>query len=637
MSKQIAILLDTSGSMFQSVGGGNVHLKIFETARGAEFFIQNLIDRLVDQPTSQFAVSVHHFASSYELLPGGNQVDSSDAGFSGLLDGLKGGIPAIESQPAVQVVVGSMTDLYDAVRKTADYLVSPLNQPGFGAPTSRVMFLFSDGIQTIAHNGGTTRASYEAEKGVTFHNLLNNRGIKMVAWGVGSDALGTVLADLKDQAVAGGTNPVSDSKVLFPIDESGTFPNCTTIAMNTAFEVVDNNGILPLRPAGQPGSGLLWEQFSLPYRQLFASPTTLLSAVVPAQMVNYRDFEVEVDGSNELILGMVTHSREVRATIQATSPSGVTFTNGSAGTRTVSVATASALKIAHPEQGTWSVRVTVDANGKPTVIDLMARAVFPEFSLQVETQPHILPAPGKVQVIAWPRLDGQPAAGALKAKVEVLGGDSADLVKQPDGSFAGTVAVTRLGVSILRVAVHGKLASGKFVNRFRFATVMVGQALDPRFTLSPNIYRQGHDYSVQVNLFNGRFTRRTAISFGSGISVLDFQVLNDVTAEAQIRVASDAFIGEREAVTFNPEAESIGTVRVLDGERGHGPRGRVHCLRFDACGRLVGIVLDDGTQICVHLCDDRLQQLLERAREQRLTLEITLDSKGCLAGLEVCI
>jgi hypothetical protein len=69
MSKQIAVLLDNSGSMFNPVGGTNPNTKIYETARGAEYFLENLIDELTANPGAEFALSVHRFASSYQLLP----------------------------------------------------------------------------------------------------------------------------------------------------------------------------------------------------------------------------------------------------------------------------------------------------------------------------------------------------------------------------------------------------------------------------------------------------------------------------------------------------------------------------------------------------------------------------------------
>jgi hypothetical protein len=185
---------------------------------------------------------------------------------------MRGSIAAIENQSASQAAVGDLTDIYDSVRRVSDFLDNPANQPGFGAPTSKVIFLFTDGLQTIPHGGSLTKAGYEGAAGVTFQNLLRGRGIKLVAWGSGSDALGEVLAELAADAVQGGMSPVSESKVLFPIDETGTFENCTAIIATNAFQIVSNNSILPLAPVGQPPSGLLWEQFSLPRVEIAIEP-----------------------------------------------------------------------------------------------------------------------------------------------------------------------------------------------------------------------------------------------------------------------------------------------------------------------------------------------------------------------------
>ena len=138
MSKQIAILLDNSGSMFNPVGGANPNDKIYETARGAEFFLENLIDELAVTPDAEFAISIHRFASSYEVLPGGAQIDTSQANFSNALSNMQSAIAAIENQAASSAAVGVMTDLYDGVRQVADYLTSAANQLGSETPIRRL-------------------------------------------------------------------------------------------------------------------------------------------------------------------------------------------------------------------------------------------------------------------------------------------------------------------------------------------------------------------------------------------------------------------------------------------------------------------------------------------------------------------
>ena len=490
MSKQIAVLLDNSGSMFQPVGGSNPNTKIYETARGAEYFLENLIDALADTPDAEFAISVHRFASSYQVLPGGAQIDSSGAGFVAGLGAMRSAIAAIENEAASGAAVGVMTDLYDAVRRVSDYMNNSANQPGFGTPDSKVVFVFTDGLQTIAHGGSKTMAGYEGAESVSFENLLEGRGIKLVAWGSGSDALGAVLAELADKAVQGGTNPVSESKVLFPIDETGTFENCTTIIASNAFNIVSNNGVLPLAPAGQEPSGLLWEQFSLPRRQVVIDSvevvaTTAVFARAPVQVVNFSDFEVHVDGmTKELILGLVAHGPG-RPRIETTSPSGNLFTRATAGTRSFSVANAQALKVPSPEEGIWRVRVHGDRKAHPMVMDLLARGVTKEFSLEVKAEPRQVLEPKKVEIVVWPRLEGKPAEGKLKVGARVLGGASTELSRKEDGSFRGKLGVSRPGVNIVVADVQGELAEGKTIHRIGFTVVQLGHYRDPRFTVSP--------------------------------------------------------------------------------------------------------------------------------------------------------
>jgi hypothetical protein len=89
-------------------------------------------------------------------------------------------------------------------------------------------------------------------------------------------------------------------------------------------------------------------------------------------------------------------------------------------------------------------------------------------------------------------------------------------------------------------------------------------------------------------------------------------------------------------------AESVGVVSVGPGRGGHGTppgtghhQGRICCLRFDAHGKLIGVVLCDGPTLCVHH-DDRVQRLLEYARDHDLSVTIHVDAKGCLVGVDIC-
>ncbi len=623
MSKQIAVLLDSSGSMFQPVAGGNANDKISEASDGAQLFVENVLDQMGITPGSQFALSVHRFAQSYQLLPGGAQVSSTDAGAAAALGAMSAAVAAIEDQAASQAAVGSLTDVYDAVRRTSDYMIA--NAPSFGAPDARYILLLSDGIQTVAHNGTRDRAGYEAEQGVSFASLLNGRGIRLRAWGVGLDALAVLLRDLTDQAVdpsssAGSVlgHPGSYTKVLFPYSElgPGKFPNCTTIIMSDAASLVDDNGILPLRPAGGTPSGLLWEQFGLP------APNPKGGSTFGAY-VDHRDFEVDVDGSTRvLLLGLVASSR-AEVALQATAPSGAVFVPASAGTRTVAVPTARLLKIASPEEGTWRVRVS-HGGGTPTTCDLLARGVFKEFVLGVRVDPFRLAAPGEVTVSAAPTIAGRPAAGKLRAVAHVLGGATVELAPARDGTFSGRVPVAQPGLNLIRVEVHGVLDGGRSIHRTVYAQVQVGRIRDPRFRVHPTTYEQGREYRVRVELVDATLGRATQVSFGRGIEVLALDAWTESQGEARIRVAPDAFVGWREPLLYYPAAESVTPVQVV-ASAGGGPavQGRICCLRFDAHGRLIGIVLCDGTAVCVREHDERVRALLEAAR-------------GCLASIQIC-
>ena len=638
MTKQIAILLDNSGSMFHPVGGSNDNTKIYEAARGGEFFIENLIDELSVNPDSEFAISVHRFASNYQLLPGGAQIDSTQAGFTVALTNMRDSISAIEDPSASGAAVGVMTDLYDGIHRVSDYLDNPANQPGFGAPDSKVIFVFSDGIQTISH-GGTTMAAYEADEGVAFSNLLEARGIKLVAWGTGSDALGAVLAELVDQAVSGGQNPISTSKVLFPIDEAGIFENCTAEIASNAIYIVSNNGVLPLGPAGETPTRLLWEQFSLPVRRLNVPEDFSVSAVaLPSQLINHKDFEVLVDGSTrELILVLVAHTRRVRPSIQAVSPSGDVFTQGGVGARAFSVENAWALKIPDPVEGTWRVRVSGDRKAQPLVMDLMARGVQKHFGFEAKAEPRRIDKPGKVTVHAIPRWDGKPAEGDFTVTAHVVGGGDFELAEQDDGSFAGEVEIHRPGITIIPVDISGRLgATGKSIGRIAYAIVLMGRARDPRISITPDTYEQGKKYVVNLEISDAIFKRYSQVRFGNDIQVLNFQMLNMSTARAHIEVLPHAVPGEREVVTYNPQAESIHPVRVIESKDGPKVRGEICCLRFDAAGRVIGIVLCNGKEVCVKIHDERIQNLLERARKRNLSVTIRVDSDGCLIDIDIC-
>jgi hypothetical protein len=270
------------------------------------------------------------------------------------------------------------------------------------------------------------------------------------------------------------------------------------------------------------------------------------------------------------------------------------------------------------------------------VMDLMARGVQKEFSFEVKATPRRLAAPGKVKLEAWPRIDGKPAKGKLAVHARVLGGPSLDLDAQQDGSFSGVVEIDRPGISIIVFGLDGKLASGKSIRRVAFTVVLLGRATDPRFSLSPDTYEQGQEYDVGVTLFDASFKRSSQIRFGDGIQVLSFQVESDSFAQARIRVAPDAFVGERTPVTYNPQGESLASVHVVAGKPGRGVTGKIRCVVFDECGNLVGVVLTDGTEVPVGCRDDKLRRIVEAARDQGLSVRVELDGSGRLKRIEIC-
>lgn len=549
---------------------------------------------------------------------------------------MEGSISAIEDQAASQAAVGNLTDLFDAVHQTADYLLA--NPPAFGVADGIYILLFSDGIQTIYYGGGNDRLSYEATTGVNLSALLNGNNIRLRAWGIGVNTLAGVLRDLTDQAFdpSGESEfvlglPGSYTKVLFPVSEDGTFANCTTVIINAATTLVDDNGILPLQPVGGPPSGLLWEQFSLPFIS-----STAIGAPTHISRQNYRDFEVLVDGCTKvLILGLVSHSRGTPS-LQATSPDGSVFTPATPVTHTVAVDTATLFKIPNPEEGTWLVRVFGDAQQLPMILDLMARGVFKEFNLGVHSEPFQILEPSKVFITVTPSIDGKPADGNLRVTAHVFGGVSAVLEPNNDGMFSGAVEITRPGINPIRVEVKGELVTNKSIHRFEFTEVLLGPAPDPRFTVNPSTFEQDHTYTVDLNIQDAGFRRSTLVLFGSGIQTTGFEMLNETVAQAHIQVAPDAFVGAREAVTYNPNAESLGAVYVVEAKDQGTHTGYICCLRFDATGKLVGIILCDGKEICITLHDDRIQKILEKARDQNLAVKVFVDGHECLTGIAIC-
>ena len=622
--KQFAIVLDNSGSMYHPTAYAQnncTFFKIHEASVGAQYVLDDMATWLNNPVNagSQFAVSVHRFASSYQLLSG--QALASAGNVSALQsmgNTIGDAATGIENQSASSAAVGSLTDIYEGVRQAAEYMMS--NPPAFpiSATVTRIIFLFTDGIQTIAHNGVYTRAGDESGQSA-FSTLLGGNGLKLVSWGIGADAIGPVLDDLASTATAGSENKY----IGF---HTSTTPCSDTSMLQCALLMVNDNGTIPLKPVGRAPSGLLWEQFSLPHREPSEFKAT--------KSLNSSDFEVEVDeATDELILGPVWYAQG-QASLEATSPSGKRFAPGSAECYFIARHNILSLHVPKPEAGTWPVRVTGDPKNAPLLIDLMARGVQKRFKLHAQCEPFQSAAPGPIKVVARPLLDGEPAKGHLTVDATLLGGPTVSLARQLDHSFAGTLPLPAAGTHAIVVDLKGKVDHLGAIRRMVFAQAQVGHATDPRFTLQPNTYQQGGSYSVDVTWArDGRFKDSTVLSFGEGIAVRSFARLDDLRARAVIEVDASAFVGDREVLSYDPAGESLGAVRVIP--RG-GIAGEVCCLRFDAKGRLVAVILCDRTEVPVCVHDERLQKVLEAARDDGLRVTIHLDTRGCLAFVDIC-
>jgi hypothetical protein len=117
-------------------------------------------------------------------------------------------------------------------------------------------------------------------------------------------------------------------------------------------------------------------------------------------------------------------------------------------------------------------------------------------------------------------------------------------------------------------------------------------------------------------------------------------VLDEGRAIAEISVTNSAPLGQRIAGTLRPTAETFTPFEVVDaghgGKGGIGVLGRICCLRYDLTGKLIASVLCDGSVIPVRRHEERLAKLLERARDQELSVSIGLDPDGGFAWVDIC-
>lgn len=620
MPKQLAIVLDASGSMFHPAGGGSDSHKIVEASQSAQYVIDEIVTK-VAADSDQWAVSIWRFASSVKALTGQTVFNSTISDFTVSI--VKGQIADIENQTSNQAAIGNLTDIFDAVRTVAQYMVD--NPPAVGpGPLKKKILLFTDGNQTIEHDGSLTKGGYEFEQGIDFTGLLAGNSIALNAQGIGSDLLNYTLTDLVDDANAFG----SSAKIINTTP--GYEADVAAALMLNSMKIVNNNGILSLRPKDEPGAGLLWEQFTLPRVVRDEQQTA------SGKRVNYKEFEVECDSvTRELLLGITWH-HPGHPSVQAVSPGGTLFEPGIGGAFKIEQGRLAALHIPSPEPGTWCVRVDGDPSYRPMRLNFMARGVNPKFVLAARAAPWRLEKPDFSTIIATPFWDGKTAEGEFQATATSFTGDMVKLARQADGTYQAKVELKTMGLIPWRVELQGKLVSGETVHRIEFTAVQVGRPRDPRLVVTPDQYEAGRKYTVDVRLIDAEFDRLSQIRFGDGIDLKQFVVQSTEAARAVIEVSGSAEPGRREVVSFHPEAETLSGITILPGcASAPSLSGMIQGLRFDAAGQLDGIVLDSNQAISVIVPAKQLQHLLETARDTHQKVTIEVDVENRLTGVLV--
>ncbi len=632
MRKQMAIVIDASGSMFAPAGNNCQFDKIVEAVESVKWMLDNIKNLVRTSGSSdQWAISLWYFATNFRGLVGQTLFDSSIQDFT--VNVMKNVVQAIVNPASTQADVGSLTDIFRAMRETADWMnANPptwSSAPTNGLPDKKVIFFFTDGSPTIPYGGGLTQNSYETNQGVDFVNLLRDRNFIVKAQGIGSDLLNSTLQTLVADAAMGSSVKVIASEV------PGYTADCAAAIMSNALNAVNNNGILSLRTAGVLGAGLLWEQFSLP--RLQQEPIELGNASGnEAIRLNANEFEIDVDDiSKELILGLTWH-QSGSPTIEAISPSGSIIQPGVAGSFLIPGEGLLSFHIPKPEAGTWRIRVNGDPQFAPMRLNLMARGIEPAFQVGVLVSPFEINQLGATQLIVTPLLDNKAAKGDLTVQATVFGGEPLLLKKQKDGTFAGEIQAVRLGMNPIRVEVTGKLANGQSVQRMEFATLQAGRPKDPRLTVKPRQFSPGQKYSVEIAIKDASFERVTQILFGEDIVVHRFVVLNANQARAEIEVLPQARLGQREVVTFFPDAETLTGIEIMKGDIvAGGIKGRVTSIRFNSTGQMTSIMLDDGQDIRMGIHDERMLKVLEQARDRNQVVEIRLDNRENLSEIRI--
>lgn len=633
-SKQIAILIDTSGSMYVPASPGGPD-KIERAIEGAKLFIEAVIARIfeinagpdseiIKRTQRRIAVSVHRFAVGQQVLPGAAQVDfqlvsaATEISLPSNVQDLRIAPDVLADQAANAAVVGDLTNLYGAVHHVADFLANPANAPDW-AVDHKVILLLSDGIQTVP-SWNYTQAQYESDNGVDFDDVLDDdsRNISLVAWGIGSDALpgvlSTLVADADAEAGLSFADAITDSDPLSP-DMVSPFADAMT-------ELIDDNGILPLQPVGGTPSGYRWEQFTLPHTDRRPEQD---KGGHPCG--NAAEFEFESDEANEAILATLVAHDDGAPSLELVSPSGAVFASWTPGVRVVHTAHATSLKVTRPEPGTWRAWVHGDPRGRTLTLDLLVRGVLPSFKVAARAEPAVLKGPGKTEIyVSIVGKDDKPIPDGFRVAATVDGKTTTLDERLEDGRIRGPVEIRSeaAGSSKIRVEVTGKL-DGKPVRRWAFATVQHGKVLDPRLAITPSRLEIGSKADLKVTLRDGAFTEQTQLAFGDGVLVHSLKRVDERTLAVRVQVDPAARAGSRHVVSFSPHAETVDGLELFD-PKAPTRRGRLEALHYDALGKLVAITWQQGRRTGIGNLPPALLERLERALAADLEVDLDLDA-----------
>lgn len=612
MNKHVAIVIDKSGSMDLRTGynGAAGLLKVEEARNAAIWLVNALYNHITDAGTNpagdSYKVAIWRFANEPELV---TTIVLDPATSPGSLNAATDAITNAIASGMDVALGGVMTNIFKAVHEAADDIIDNPHPGG----SKRLIVLFTDGNQTIAHGGSLGRGGYEAAVGQTFDAILDSRNIILNAVSIGSDAAFATLTDLAAQGETGSN--------AFDVDEATS--TTETAIMDLGVEALLDNGLLPFALDGASFEPVRSARLSLPRRGKGSD-----------QSANEQAFHFFVDGlPRELVLGL-TWQRTAEPSIEVVSPSGVVYRPGSPDSRVVRLGSLLSLHVLKPEPGTWKGIVTGDKR-LPLNMNLMVRGINPAFKLLARVMPFAQSAPGISTLSVQALWNGTPALGSFHATATIPGSPPIILTQGQAGDLSASIPVTK--TTEIGIAFEGKLEGIGEVRRFTTAHAIVGNASDPVLLVSPARYGRGATYAVSVEILGENFTPQTIFQFGSGIAVTGVTLLGPSHAQVILEIANNASTGPRVVGTLKPAAETVTLVEVLARDENACKEGeRICCLRFDARGHLVGLVLESGRKIAIPEHKSRLLEILRDAHERGAKVNVHLDARGGLAGVDIC-